>query len=132
MIATYIKWSKRALLLVCIGFFMPISCNCNGITLTKQFWNADEKGSAVCMALVFIAAAISIIYSQFYRDDLEEESLTADHVFLAISFFGGLGSIGRIAAEYSLSSFQIGAILIIIGWILSFYFLRLASQNKKT
>ena len=27
----WLKWSKISLLLVCLGFFMPVSCDMNGV-----------------------------------------------------------------------------------------------------
>ena len=37
MKSKWLKWSKIALLLVCIGFFMPVSCNGIGIYLQECF-----------------------------------------------------------------------------------------------
>lgn len=122
MKAKWIKRSKTALLLVCIGFFMPVSCNGNGVDLTRMFWNMEAKQYAIFMALVFIAAILSIIFSLFHKDSLEDESLAVDWILLGASVLGGVFSLGRICMNYSFQFLQIGAFVIIAGWILSVIF----------
>lgn len=41
MKSKYLKWSKISLLLVCFGFFMPVSCNGSGVDITRFYWNVE-------------------------------------------------------------------------------------------
>ena len=121
MKSKWIKYSKIALLLVCIGFFMPVSCEMNGVDLAKMFYHMDSIGYAILVWVVFAAALLSIIISLFHKDNLEEESLVDDWTLLGGTVAGGLFSIGRMSREFF--GLQIGAFVIILGWILSFIFL---------
>ncbi len=131
MKSKWLKWSKIALLLVCIGFFMPVSCNGNGIDLTRMFWSMEAKQYAVFMILVLVAALLSIIFSLFFKEKLDEEPLVVDWALLCACIGGGVLSLGRICINYSFQFLQIGAFVIIVGWILSLIFLILASGEKK-
>lgn len=129
MKAKWIKRSKIALLLVCIGFFMPVSCNMNGIDLMRMFNNINSPRYVVLVLLVLLGAAVSIVISLCNKDKLESEPLVVDWGCLAASVLGGLLSIGRMDRNYF--RLQSGAYVIIAGWILSLIFLILASVSKK-
>lgn len=129
MKSKWLKWSKISLLLVCLGFFMPVSCNMNGVDLARMFNQMDSTNYAVLIWVVLLAAVISIIFSLFHKDNLQKEPIVADWILLAGSIFGGLFSIGRMRREYF--NLQIGAYFIITGWILSLIFLILASVAKE-
>lgn len=129
MKSKWIKYSKIALLLVCIGFFMPVSCEMNGVDLAKMFYHMDSIGYAILVWVVFAAALLSIIISLFHKDNLEEESLVVDWALLGGTVAGGLFSIGRMSREFF--GLQIGAFVIILGWILSFIFLIKASTSQR-
>lgn len=125
MKAKWIKRSKISLLLVCFGFFMPVSCNMNGIDLARMFNKMNSTEYAVLISLVLVAAVLSIIISIFKRNNLEDESIVIDWICLVGSMAGGILSIGRMNKEYF--NLQVGAYLIMVGWILSLIFLILAS-----
>lgn len=129
MKSKWLKYSKIALLLVCIGFFMPVSCEMNGVDLAKMFYHMDSIGYAILVWVVFAAALLSIVISLFHKDNLEEESLVVDWVLLGGTVAGGLFSIGRMSREFF--GLQIGAFVIILGWILSFIFLIKASTSQR-
>lgn len=57
----WLKWSKISLLLVCLGFFMPVSCDMNGVDLARMFNQMQSPGYAILIWLVLIAAILSII-----------------------------------------------------------------------
>lgn len=57
----WLKWSKISLLLVCFGFFMPVSCDMNGADLARMFNQMQSPGYAILIWLVLIAAILSII-----------------------------------------------------------------------
>ena len=129
MRAKWLKFSKFSLLLVCLGFFMPVSCDMNGVDLAKMFNNIDSTGNAILIWLVLISAVISILISLFHKDKVEEESIALDWLCLASSVSGGLFSLGRMDREYF--NLQAGAYIIIVGWIFSLTFLMLATCSKK-
>ena len=129
MKSTFIKLSKISLFLVCFGFFMPISCNMNGIDLIRMFNKTKMTENVILLLLVLLGAIISLILSFIYRKHLEDEPLIIDWALLLTSIFCGLYSIGRMSREYF--NLQSGAYIIIIGWFLSFIFLLCASFSKR-
>ena len=121
----WLKWSKISLLLVCLGFFMPVSCDMNGVDLARMFNQMQSPGYAILIWLVLITAIISIIFTLTHTKDLEKESVIVDWILLGGSISGGLFSLGRMSSEYF--NLQAGAYVIIAGWILSLIFLIIAS-----
>ena len=121
----WLKGSKISLLLVCLGFFMPVSCDMNGVDLARMFNQMQSPGYAILIWLVLITAIISIIFTLTHTKDLEKESVIVDWILLGGSISGGLFSLGRMSREYF--NLQVGAYVIIAGWILSLIFLIIAS-----
>ena len=121
----WLKWSKISLLLVCLGFFMPVSCDMNGVDLARMFNQMQSPGYAILIWLVLITAILSIICTLAHTKDLEKESVFVDWILLGGSISGGLFSLGRMSREYF--NLQLGAYVIIVGWILSLIFLIIAS-----
>ena len=121
----WLKWSKISLLLVCLGFFMPVSCDMNGVDLARMFNQMQSPGFAILIWLVLITAIISIIFTLTHTKDLEKESVIVDWILLGGSISGDLFSLGRMSREYF--NLQVGAYVIIAGWILSLIFLIIAS-----
>ena len=121
----WLKWSKITLLLVCFGFFMPVSCDMNGVDLSRMFNQMQSPGYAILIWLVLITAILSIIFTLAHTKDLEKESVIVDWILLGGSISGGLFSLGRMSREYF--NLQLGAYVIIAGWILSLIFLIIAS-----
>lgn len=117
----WLKWSKISLLLVCLGFFMPVSCDMNGVDLARMFNQMQSPGYAILIWLVLITAIISIIFTLTHTKDLEKESVIVDWILLGGSISGGLFSLGRMSREYF--NLQAEAYVIIAGWILSLIFL---------
>ena len=95
-----------------------------------MFWSMEAKQYAVFMILVLVAALLSIIFSLFFREKLDDEPLVVDWVLLGISIGGGVFSLGRICVNYSFQFLQIGAFVIIAGWILSLIFLICATAER--
>lgn len=126
----WLKWSKISLLLVCLGFFMPVSCDMNGVDLARMFNQMQSPGYAILIWLVLITAIISIIFTLTHTKDLEKESVIVDDwILLGGSISGGLFSLGRMSREYF--NLQAGAYVIIAGWILSLVFLIIACCSKR-
>ena len=129
MKGTWIKYSKLALLLVCFGFFMPVSCEMNGPDLAKLFNESGTRDYSIMIWVVFITVVLSIIITLINKTNVKKESLLLDWVLLGGSISGGLFSLGRVDRE--LFDLEIGAYIIISGWILSLIFLILASCSKR-
>ena len=125
MKSKWLKWSKISLLLVCTGFFMPVSCDMNGADLSKMFNVMD----ALLIWLVLIAAVLSILFSLSHKDIMEKESVAIDWVLLGVSIISGLILIVE-RANQKYFDLQIGAYIIITGWILSFIFLLCATFSE--
>jgi uncharacterized PurR-regulated membrane protein YhhQ (DUF165 family) len=126
------KWlifSKVSLLLLCIGFFMPVSCDSNGVELARMFYQMQAPGYAILVWIVLIAAILSIVISLFYIKNLKKEPLIADWILLSGSIFSGLFTLSKMSQEYF--NLQAGAYIIIAGWILSLIFLILATCSKQ-
>ena len=85
----------------------------------------QSPGYAILIWLVLITAIISIIFTLTHTKDLEKESVIVDWILLGGSISGGLFSLGRMSREYF--NLQVGAYVIIAGWILSLIFLIIAS-----
>ena len=95
MKSKYLKWSKISLLLVCFGFFMPVSCDGNGVDITRFYWNIKGgKQFAILLSCVLMFAIFSIIFSLVQKDNLENEKIIWDWIFLMASICGGLFSLG--------------------------------------
>ncbi len=81
------KWlifSKVSLLLVCFGYFMPVSCDLNGVDLSRMFYQLQSPGYAILVWLVLIAAILSIAISLFYITNQKKEPLIADWILSLI------------------------------------------------
>lgn len=124
-----IRASKISLFFVVLGFFMPVSCNCNGFQLVIGAYRFRWFAYALLMALVFVAAVVSICITFFRKSKLYKQSLVVDWLLLLTSILGGFLSIGMASREYF--KLQIGAWFIIMGWILSLIFLMRASTGKE-
>ena len=97
----------------------------NGFDLARMFNQMQSPGYAILIWLVLITAILSIICTLAHTKDLEKESVIVDWILLGGSISGGLFSLGRMSREYF--NLQLGAYVIIVGWILSLIFLIIAS-----
>ena len=129
-------FSKISLILVVVGFFMPVACNLNGFEIAEQLINFSDIGStatiaAVLLYLMFIGAASGVVLLIINR-----HSLQVDWMIFLISFASGLTSYLILQGNNSLSmhiaekSLDTGAYVIILGWVLSGVTLILASSSK--
>lgn len=125
--AKYLMWSKLALLLVVIGFFMPISCNLNGYELISffAFGEGNDFLAGLLLIVCFLSVAASLFYSLANKFDFETESAEMDWGFLAVSVGSFVLAVLKIG---SFGELQIGACFIFAGWFLSGLFLFDASK----
>ena len=116
------------LILVIIGFFMPIACDANGF----QIANGDMASSELSMALygLFISAIVGLIIGALLLAK-KNVPIFADWLIILvcmccglIPFFYNINDYGRY--------YQSGAYMILIGLIASFIFLLIASCMSDT
>ena len=129
-------FSKISLILVVVGFFMPVACNLNGFEIAEQLKDFSDIGStatiaAVLLYLMFIGAASGVVLLI-----INIHSLQVDWIIFLISFASGSASYLILQGNNSLSmhiaekSLDAGAYVIILGWVLSGVTLILASSSK--
>lgn len=121
------KYSKWSLLLVIIGFFMPISCDANGFRIGSFLMSSGAFGYGILLFAVFASAVISFLITFLHKDDKDEEPIGIDW-FLLIAGIAS-GSFTAYAMRET-TQLQSGAYVIICGWILSFIFLLKATFSK--
>jgi hypothetical protein len=131
-------FSKLGLLLVVIGFFMPISCDINGFEFTRAFLiNTDAPINSMVenpvligfMGLImFLASCIGIIIMIiiFYRRDI---SVLYDWILTIVTIGSGLIAFSGLKDIFE-RSFQIGGYFIISGWIISLLCMILTKVEK--
>ena len=126
-----IRFSKITLILVLLGFFMPVSCDINGKEIIQNSYDLASSMRdyfiAFCCVAVFLfpllSLFISIITLLFRKDD----SLFFSWFCLLLSIAGGVKGYYEIIEGWK-SDFQSGAYCIIIGWCLSLLLLFVASS----
>src|SRR5574344_441202 len=126
--------SKCFLLLVVIGFFMPVSCNMNGFDIGNAFIGNNSSGIGldmfigIAVYLIFFAAIASMIISVIYiLAKKKNPPLTADWILLLVSIGSGLIAFFKSIDEVSL---EYGAYFILAGWILSLLCLIISSLKS--
>lgn len=88
--STLIRLSKAALLLVVIGFFMPISCDRNGFQIAEHFSRQGQGQYLVMLMLIFVAAVLSIVLTVVFFNKPEKEPVALDWGLLLASVVGGV------------------------------------------
>jgi hypothetical protein len=106
---------KIALLLVIIGFFMPIACDQNGFQLAGTMKDSDQTFNAILMYLLFFSAAAGCVIGALL---LMKKNVKP--VFDWVSLLVCIGS-GLFVYFNSLRNNKIdlqqGAFVILAGWI---------------
>lgn len=124
MKSKFLLLSKVSLFLVCIGFFMPVSCNLSFADMVSISVKSSFNFWVIPVTLIFVAAIFSILISIWHKNNLKNESLVLDWILLVLSTSGCTFFL------YNRSGLQYGAYVIISGWILSLIFLLLATIFK--
>jgi hypothetical protein len=109
---------KLVLLLVIIGFFMPIACGHNGFQLAKDLGNmrgADRTVAAIFMYLLFFSAVVGCVIGVLLLMRKKIKPMY-DWIFLLICIGSGLfvyfNTFGTKKVDL-----QQGAYFILAGWI---------------
>lgn len=126
MKSKFLMLSKISLILVCIGFFMPVSCNLSFADMVSISVKGSFSFWVIPVTLIFVAAIFSILISIWHKNNLKNESLVLDWILLFLSSTSGC----TFFLYNSRNALQYGAYVIISGWILSLIFLLLATIFK--
>lgn len=135
-------WSKIALLLVIIGFCMPVVSHQGGIVDYNGFqilpdwfgfggFYLSEMFLSLVMLLTFLSAAVSILYTIILliaKKNINSKSATiCDTIFLLLSIIGGIIMLIFCITEEGLDDLmlrqapyiKISFTLLFLGWIIS-------------
>lgn len=125
MRSKFLMLSKISLVLVCIGFFMPVSCDLSCADMISISLKGSFSFWVIPITLIFVSAIFSIFISIWHKNKLKNESLVLDWILLVLSTSGC-----TFLCLCSRRGLQYGAYVIISGWILSLIFLLLATIFK--
>ena len=122
--------AKIGLLLVVIGFFMPVACDRNGFEIAKALNKADETVSAILLYVLFASAAAGVAVGVLL---LMKNKIKAyvDWVCLLACIGSGLALyLPRLDDKIKLD-LQAGAYFILLGWIVSLAAQIVSKLNKE-
>jgi hypothetical protein len=107
------KIAKTGFLLVVLGFFMPISCNMNGFQVTKVM----DGFSSLLMYLMFLSALAGVAVGVMLMLNKNMLPVIAEWIILGVCVGSGL-----LVFFFTLNNtyeFQMGAYVIILGWVVA-------------
>jgi len=111
---------KIGLILVIIGFFMPIACDQNGFKIAEYMVKNDKANiviDGILLYLVFVSAAIGIIIGVLLLANRGTSS-TVDWITIIVSIASGV--IVYVKHLKGGPDLQNGAYVILAGWIVAF------------
>jgi len=108
---------KIALLLVIIGFFMPVACDENGFQLAGTLNDSDSTFSAILMYVLFFSALAGCVIGALLlmKKDVKP---TFDWVALLVCIGSGLFVYFNSLRSNEID-LQQGAYVILVGWIIA-------------
>jgi len=109
--------SKIGLLLVVIGFFMPVACNRNGLEIANFMVNNKHVIEGFLVYILLISAIIGVLIGALL---LINKGLSSSVDWLVIIVCIASGLIVYLGSLKQIQSLQTGAYLILIGWIVAF------------
>jgi len=108
--------SKIGLLLVVIGFFMPVACSMNGFQIAELSMNSGQPMAGVFLYLLFISALLgAIVGIPLFMG--KKIPAVVDWVLLLACIASGIGALAILEIEPEF--FETGAYVILIGWIVA-------------
>ena len=123
-------FGKIGFLLVVIGFFMPIACDSNGFEIAKALNKGDETLSAILLYVLFAAAVVGVLVGILL--------LLKNKVKVYIDWICLLACIGSGLALYLprlddrlKPDLQVGAYIILVGWIIALAAQVFSKLNKE-
>jgi hypothetical protein len=119
--------SKIGLLLVVMGFFMPMSCQMNGFQLANMMINKSGVLEGVLLYLLFASALAGVILGILV---LLKKGMSAPTDWVAIIVSIASGVIIYIKYPVDPSKLQTGVYVILVGWIVALA-AQSMSQRKK-
>jgi len=109
--------SKIGLLLVVIGFFMPVACNKNGLEIASFMVNNKHVFEGLLIYVLLISAIIGVFVGALL---LINKRLASGIDWLVIIVCIASGLIVYLGSLKQIQSLQTGAYLILTGWIIAF------------
>ena len=126
-------FGKLCLLLVVIGWFCPVACQLSGPQWVEAVIN-DGMGFeyAICAIFLFVSMVIALIgIILFIVSSVKKEKSNDKNKTSVISMIFGLPFlVVMVINSTSLEVLNIGAYLMIAGWLLSLIFLKLGGVEK--
>jgi hypothetical protein len=107
---------KIGLVLVILGFFMPISCDMNGFELAKLMRQADNTLSALLLYLLFISTVAGLVVGVLLLLQ-KRVGVAADWVTILVCIGSGLVVYFNVLDQSP--KLQTGAYVILAGWIVA-------------
>lgn len=127
-------YSKFGMLLVVIGFFMPVACDKSGFQIAQFLIKQGKNNSGVvlCSILMYaliIAAILGVLIGVLLLAN-KKVSISYDWLTLLVSFGAGIVVYVRMFERVK-DALQAGAWVMLVGWILAFVLLLLSGSGKK-
>jgi len=123
-------FGKIGLLLVVIGFFMPIACNNNGFEIAKSLNKMDETVSAILLYVLFAAAVAGVLVGVLLLLK-NKVKVYVDWVCLLACIGSGLALYLPRLDDKLKPDLQTGAYLILVGWIIALAAQIISKLNKE-
>ena len=121
---------KIGLLLVVIGFFMPIACDMNGFEIADSPMNRDNTFPGIAMYLLFASAAAGVCIGIMLLLTNKKLNPTNDWIVTLVCIASGLFVFFSIS-ENRRPDLDTGAYFIIAGWIVAVVGQLLAKVNRE-
>jgi len=123
-------FGKIGLLLVVIGFFMPIACKQNGLELAKSLNKLDETFLAILLYVV-LAGAVAGVFVAVLLLLKNKIKVQVDWICLLASIGSGLILVLTRLDNLKRIDLQTGAYFILVGWIIALAAQIIAHVNKE-
>jgi len=123
-------FGKIGLLLVVIGFLMPIACDSNGFEIAKSLNKNDETLSAILLYVLFATAVVGTIVGVllFLKNKIK---VYVDWICLLACIGSGLILYIPHLDDKFKPDLQTGAYIILVGWIIALAAQIISHVNKE-
>jgi len=108
--------AKLGLLLVVIGFFMPVACNMNGLKIADYMMNSNHTFEGLLIYAMLISAIIGVFIGVLL---LMNKRLAGGIDWLMVIVCIASGLIVYLGSLKNGPKLQTGAYLILAGWIIA-------------